>query len=357
VKVHLLPGNELTAEHVTAWSEIQRENVDLHNPFLSPQFTRAVAAVRDDVEVAVIAEHDRFVGFLPFQRSRLNIGRPVGGRLCNLQGLVIPSEADVDGKRLICKCGLAALDFHQLIASQPTFEPFHQQTAQYQYVDLSNGFEAYIAGRRGTGSKRFEKIANRARKAERELGPIRLEPHTSDRLILRKLVDWKSQQFQRTGLTDVFGFDWTRALLETLLDQRSKSCCAMLSVLYAGDTVLAISYGLRYESVMDGWFMAYDPEYSVYAPGLNLITEMARMMPQNGIARYLLGSGPESYKQDFCSWAFPVASGSVDVQFLTKLVRGTWRKTRDLVKSSPLRGAAELPARLVRPFRRKWELS
>ena len=43
------------------------QNPQLDNPFFRPEFTQAVAAVRDDVEVAVLEIQQQPVGFFPYQ--------------------------------------------------------------------------------------------------------------------------------------------------------------------------------------------------------------------------------------------------------------------------------------------------
>jgi hypothetical protein len=42
-----------------------------------------------DVEVAVLIVEGEIVGFFPFQGSRWNIGKPVGGPLCDFQGVIV----------------------------------------------------------------------------------------------------------------------------------------------------------------------------------------------------------------------------------------------------------------------------
>src|SRR5579864_2809673 len=75
----LVPGRKLEARYVSKWRELQDSNPDLANPCFSPEFTQAVAAVRDDVEVGIIRQGREIVAFFPFQRRRGGRGIPVGG--------------------------------------------------------------------------------------------------------------------------------------------------------------------------------------------------------------------------------------------------------------------------------------
>ena len=63
-------------------------NPNCLSPYLRPEFTQAVAAVRDDIEVAVAERNDEPVAFLPFRRMPWGGGRPAGGWLANFQAIV-----------------------------------------------------------------------------------------------------------------------------------------------------------------------------------------------------------------------------------------------------------------------------
>ena len=78
MKISIISGKSLTPEHLLLWSHFQQANPDLANPFFSPEFTSAVAAVKDDVWVGLLEEAGGIVGFFPFERGKLPIGRPVG---------------------------------------------------------------------------------------------------------------------------------------------------------------------------------------------------------------------------------------------------------------------------------------
>ena len=88
MKVTLVPGGELGSDLVRAWAEIQESNPTLASPYFHPEFTRAIATVRDDVEVAVIEDGAQVVAFFPFQRGRRSVGVPVGGIISDYQGLI-----------------------------------------------------------------------------------------------------------------------------------------------------------------------------------------------------------------------------------------------------------------------------
>src|SRR4051812_9415494 len=97
----VLPARQLTHEQTHAWAELQQENPLLASPFFRPEYTLAVAAVRDDVEVAVLEEGGRPVGFFPFQREWWAGGRVVGGRLTDYQGVIARPGLEWDAIELL----------------------------------------------------------------------------------------------------------------------------------------------------------------------------------------------------------------------------------------------------------------
>ena len=69
---------DLTSQEWSVWEQIRRDSAVYTSPYFHPEFIRAVAAVRDDVEIAVMEQDKHAVGFFPFQRERFNVGIPVG---------------------------------------------------------------------------------------------------------------------------------------------------------------------------------------------------------------------------------------------------------------------------------------
>ena len=85
-----------------------------------PEFTQAVAAVRGDVEVGVLEERGEPVGFFPFQRSRRNVARPVGGKMSDFQGLIAPQRRSLGSAAALGRLpalGMAFRSSHRLAAA------------------------------------------------------------------------------------------------------------------------------------------------------------------------------------------------------------------------------------------------
>jgi CelD/BcsL family acetyltransferase involved in cellulose biosynthesis len=350
-QVRLLRPGELSAELVAAWAEIQESDPALASPYFRPEFTAAVAAVRDDVEVAVLEQAGERVGFFPFQRGAWNVGRPVGGRLSDYHGVVLRQGASVSAADLLRGCRLASWHFDHVPRTQATFAPFHETTAISPYLDLSEGFDAYYAARRAGGSEEVAHTLRKWRKLAREVGPPRLEVDCREPAVLEQLIQWKREQYARTGFTDLFSFPWTRALVDQILARREAGFAGMLSALYVGDRLIAAHLGMRSRCTIHWWFPAYDRELQKYSPGLQLLVRAAQEADSIGVRYIDLGKGDEQYKLNFMSGSTPLAEGAVVLRPLDTWLRRGWNTARRLARGLPREGAAGLPVRIVRRMR------
>ena len=102
----------------------------------------------------------------------------------------------------------------------------------------------------------------------------------------------------------------------------------MLSVLYVGDAVAGVHFGMRSRTVWHYWFAAYNHELQRYSPGLIILLEMLRAAPVMGIRTVTLGQGDEAYKLRFATGATQLASGSVDCRLTRRLTNAIWYAAR-----------------------------
>lgn len=350
--IQLVRPADLTADQLTMWSRLQREQVEINSPYFRPEYTQAVSRVRSDVEVAILRQQSATLGFFPFQRDTFNIGKPVGNRLSDFHGVIAHQDLKWSVEELMHGCRLAAWDFNHLIASQSPFRAHHRIIEESPYIDLSSGYEAYVSERHASKSDRFKQAQRESRRFERDMGPLRLEWNTADVTVLETLLQWKSQQYRRTNLLDIFQFSWVVKLLELIKAQATEEFSGVLSALYANDQLVAAHFGMRSGDVLHYWFPAYDREFQKYSPGKALMVEMAKAAHSAGIHRIDLGKGTDQFKRIFRSRATLVAEGSVECQRVSKVIRQSWRHTRDWIKSSPLRRPVDLSLQATRPLRR-----
>jgi CelD/BcsL family acetyltransferase involved in cellulose biosynthesis len=244
--------------------------------------------------------------------------------------------------------------FDHFLAEQKSFVPFVWREADSPYIDLSAGFDAYVAERGAAPAA--AQLARKKRKLEREVGPARFVPHTTDRKVFEQVIAWKSHQFRVTGEPNIFDYPWVEQLLARILECEGEDFSPMLSVLYAGDRIAAATFSMRCRGTYHCWFPTYEAELARYSPGALLMNELMANCRELGISKIDLGKGPEEYKRRAATGAARVLEGTVDTRRGTALVRRAWLRTRDRIRSSPLYGPARVPARMLERVRSWFEL-
>jgi CelD/BcsL family acetyltransferase involved in cellulose biosynthesis len=345
VTVRVLPAGALGARALARWSELQRASPLYRSPFFRPEFTLAVAAVRD-VRVAVIQDGDEIAGLFPFERGRARSGRPVGKPFSDYHGPVLDAAAAIDPRELVRACGLATWSFDHLPAGLSSYAPHALAEAGSPCMDLSEGHETYLAGRRAGSDVRG--ALRKARKLGREIGPLRLEPASEDPALLDRMVEWKRMQYAETGVRDVLAGHGSRALLQQVHATRGVEFAGMLSVLYAGDVVAGLQLGLRSGPVWHSWFPVYNPELHRYSPGLVLMLELAAAAPGLGIREIDLGKGDARYKQALATGSVALLEGSVDAHALVALPARAQSSARRLLRRAGVHRAVRRAIRRVR---------
>ncbi len=348
MNVTIVPGRNLDATLVRAWKEMHLTNPELASPFFAPEYTLAVAAAMNGVEVAVIREAGSPVAMFPFQRSGDKLGVPAGEFLSDFQGLICRPGFTCDARELVRQCGLDEWKFDHLLATQTSFTRFHHVREPSPQMDLSRGYDTYAAERRAAGSELIKKCANLTRRIEREVGPLRFVAHSADAALLQQTLAWKSQQYLETGAPDILALGWVRAVVEQIHAMQAEHFAGMLSLLFAGDQLVAGHFGMRSQSVWHYYLPAYNNKMAKYSPGLILLLKMAEHAPSLGLHTIDLGKGLSLYKERLMSRAVTVAAGSVEMPSLGLLRRTASRKLKTTIISSPLGKPARRLARWMR---------
>jgi len=355
MNTRVISADRLTTDQIRTWSCAQRADGAVSSPFFRPEFTQAVAAVRDNVEVAVLEEAGRPVGFFPFQRIRGGVlsgdwGTPVAEGMCDIHGMIVREGVESSAEQLVRDCGLLAWRFDNVIASQTPFQPYHWIRWNMPYMHLADGLDGYLRTPGKGNSSYVRRVLRNRRKIEREVAPLRFVPHTTDRQVLRTLIDWKVQQYRRLGTVNCLSPAWRIELIESLLAIQGEAFSPMLSALYAGDHLAAILLSLRSYGTLHGWYCAYNRDLRRYSPGIILLLEIAKAAPKLGLSRLNLGRGHEPYKLKMMSGWTAVAEGAVDFRLFKRTLRRGWLRTREWVRSSPLEHTARRAYRHTRSW-------
>ncbi len=348
--IEILKASQLTAEQIRAWSGIQRAKPLFESPFFHPEFTLAVAQVRDDVELAILHDERGVCGFFPFHRHNRGYALPVGEHASDYHGVISRAGSSWNAYELLRGANLNTWCFNHLLAGQEQFAQFHCRRDSSPFMDLSDGFDAYRRTRAKASSDSIEQTLRKSRKMGRECGELRLEFNNRSPELLDTLFDWKRRQYRLNNVRDVLQPAWTRQLRRRLLLHDQPDCFGTLSVLYAGSQVAALCFGLVSRHVLHSWITCYDPQFTSYSPGAVLFVELAKAAVDRGITRIDFGKGPELYKQRFASGSVPLAEGFVDRRLVGRTLRNGYWKTRNWVRQSPLRTTVKRLAAAIRPL-------
>ncbi|MGV9308225.1 GNAT family N-acetyltransferase [Nonomuraea sp. NPDC003727] len=331
---------ELGESELTAWRGMQAAQPHLANPFLSPEFTIAMGEVSKAARVGVISDGEGIAGFLPFEVGAGGVGAAIGSWVSLCQGVIHRPGADFAADTLLKGLGLHVWEFGCLVERQPWFHPYETLSQQSVVLDLSDGYAAYAAGLAKRSSKFYKSTLYKERKLGRDFGEVTFDFAARGADDFRVLREWKSAQYRRMGRADRFGQSWVVELTERLHAIDSPTFAGPLSMMYVDGRPVAGHFGLRSDTVLIGWFPAYDPEFAKYSPGLIQHLHMAEAAAEIGIRSLDLGIGTNSeYKDALRSTGAPVGEGVVRRRTmgaaLHRMRHEPVRRVRRLILESP----------------------
>ncbi|RJL32657.1 GNAT family N-acetyltransferase [Bailinhaonella thermotolerans] len=336
MKVHVVRPGDLGDAELDRWRALQRAAPTAANPLLAPEFTLALGRHRDDVRVAVIEDATGVAGFFPYERRPLGVGRPAGMGLTDFQGMVYAPGLDLDARDLLRPCRVQVWRFDRVPADQRPFAAHAARLIPSAYMDLGEGFDAYLAGLRGRSPAFYRTAMYKRRKLARDHGELTFTWAATDHEALRRLMAWKSDQYRRTGRFDRFAQPWITGLVEDL----HASGLTVVTTLYAGGRPVAGDVALRLGNTVVGWFPAYDPGFSRYSPGMLHHLRMAEAAAAAGVRHVEMGViGGKRYKDWLKNGERLVAEGRVARSSLSAGLHWVGsapaHRVRDLVLANP----------------------
>lgn len=348
MRYELIRASELDNGLSGAWSGILDAHPEYRSPYFTPQFTRAVAAVRDDTYVCVMEDGAQVAGFFPFQMSARRIGRPVGGAFSDCQAVIALRDAEWDVRDLLRGSRLYVWEFDHLLRCQKQFESYHRAHSKSPIIALEGSSKIMSGDSHNHIRNEQAQAPRRRRKLEREIGPLRFESELNDPKVLDRIIAWKGAQFTRWGSANPFCLKWTRDLLHLILNTRLPRFSGSMSALFSGDTLLAAHVGMRCKDVLHYWFPAFNREFATYSPGIVLLAWMVETALENGIKTIDLGKGDEEYKRRWANVSVLLAEGYVELPSVQSLLRMTRRNAESMIRRAGLASAVRVPARILK---------
>ncbi len=348
VSVELIKPYELSSTLTQEWSRLRSQHPHLASPFFDIEFTRCVAEVRDDVEIAVISTDQLICGFFPFQRVARSVALPVGGLMNDYHGMIGSQKLNGYLPEIIRQCKLKSWQFHALEGRTTATKPYEFEQLPCPYIDLSRGFDRYYS-HVCMQSSTVRRQRQKSSKMIRELGELRLDFDCRDPQVLESLIRWKRAKFIRTRTFDILSVPWTANLLRSVFEKRSDSFQGLLSALWADEHLVAAHMGLATESILHYWFPAIDVNFGRYSPGTQMFLTIAEQAANQGSKLIDLGYGDQGFKSKWSLNRKYVGCGKI--QF------GSWRHAiskaafhlRKASRSIPLKQPLKKVLRKIRP--------
>lgn len=343
---------ELSDDLRQIWLSFIRTSNHLDHPFLHPAFFETVSAIRDDTCIIVI-ENDagQIVGLLPLQVNQRRVATPIGGRLSDLQAMIGPPEIQIDWPTLFDSLNLAKFRFHALREDSASTNLPHGAIFDRTWsptINLSTGFERYFASI-GQSHATIKRHAQKSRKMAKELGPIRFEFDCRDPSVFTAVIESKRNKYRQTHTFDLFRVAWARDLVERIFATHDREFGGCLSVVWAGDRLIAGHMGIRSGSILHYWFPVFDSRFARYSPGIELLIAMIRSSPQHGIDTIDLGYGDQAFKSHFATSGYFTTCGSVANGRRSMAVDRQAYRLKSWVKSLPFHNTTKLLIRSLYP--------
>lgn len=154
-------------------------------------------------------------------------------------------------------------------------------------------WDEYVTWAQGLNKKAFSKNTQyKFRRLERELGTVTFDFSSSDASILELCFDWKSAQYQESGVVGLTKNSIHRRFFKKMFDQGILT----MAVMKAADVVLAIHIGVVQNGRFYYWIPAYDPQYKRHSAGTILLEKMIEWSYRQNHNEYDFLEGGEAYK-------------------------------------------------------------
>ena len=354
MRIDVVAPHELATTDMGAWEQLQAADEALDSPFLSPHWPRACAEVdgpdRRSGRVLVVRREagGPGLGFLPVRLASGGTALPMGAPMADYQALVAGPDLAIAPRTLVRAMPARRFDFNHLLASQDLFAPFMRGRAESQVVDISAGYAAYAAERRAGGHEILKDTAKKRRKLERDIGAVEFTALSASTADFDQLIDWKRKQYKATRQTDIFDAQWPLELLRNLHARPDPAFGGALFTLHADGKLVAAHFALRSAKVVHAWFIAHDPAFARFSPGVILIDHILQGASDRGMRELDMGPGDYRFKFQLANTTRTVAHGFVATPSPAALVREAQYQVRTAAEALPLGRVSHWPGKAMR---------
>lgn len=191
-----------------------------------------------------------------------------------------------------------------------------------------SGFEALVARRRRNLKR---ESSRKQRGLQNTLGALSIILSDTRPEVFDQCINWKSAQYVRTGLRDMFADPSHVRLFREL--QRKE--LLVVSSISAGGILLAVHFGALADRTFYSWVAAYDPQHSTYSPGALLLEALLAESWRRKDREFNFLIGDQEYKWFYATHNRVIGPlGSVPLT--VRLAKAAKRPIRRALSNRPL---------------------
>ncbi len=351
MRVDSVHPSDLSDGDVAAWRALLSADPELSSPYLTPGWVRLVGQHRADTRVAIWRdEQGKPLGFLPVQRPGSFAAVPAGGPVCDYQALIAAPDANLDLSLANNALDVGRIDLTAGLQNNAVASALITHDVGH-VVRFNDGWEPWCAERHATGSRTVVRTRKKLNKLTRDVdGDISFEAFSRDTEAFETLLAWKREQMHRTGVTDIFDHGWIDAIVRGAFASPADDphFGGALFVLRIRGQVASVLFCLRAGKTLHAWFVAHDPQWSSYSPGLIIFLEAVRAAASAGYNELDLGPGDYQFKESLANAARPIGAGFVGRAGFSSAIKAAQFQVRVLVESLPVGRARQWPAKAMR---------
>jgi CelD/BcsL family acetyltransferase involved in cellulose biosynthesis len=302
---------DLSADDRTRWRNICSQKTPPASPLVSPDFAELIARERNDVWCILAHQNAQLVAAMAVHLRPWGFARPVGAPFDDTSGPVVAQGINLNLADMLAG---AKIDSYRAGASCAAPQHCMQITggnaSETHGIYLGDKSPAeYLEQQRSLYSKRFKNFRRLSRKLETERGVLEFRWGAPDPERLAMLLSWKRDQFHQTGLLDVTAAKLSAKVLRLAAAARASdtnNLSGFMTELLIDGRLITGHFGIRNATNFHPWIAAYDPVYSDYAPGMQLLHKVTEHMREMDLIYYDLAEGHDHYKKYFAAHALPV---------------------------------------------------
>ncbi|ESQ76741.1 GNAT family N-acetyltransferase [Asticcacaulis sp. AC402] len=309
--IDLVQANDLTAADEALWRGFVALRPELTGPYFDIRYVRSIAAAVPNCAIARFHEDGRVTGYFAFQK-RGDILLPMGAPLSDYHAVVGACDFVADFDRLMRLTHTRRLEFQGMVGT-PTGRGAHVGLTR-RVADATNGFDHWWETQDAANHKFFKNVSRCMRNVEKDFGGFAF---TWEK-VSPELMDWviglKRDQYRRSGMHDVFGCRWTRAMLDQLAAVDLPDFGLRCGVFRHDGRLVAVEIALVQGEDVHLWFPAYDQDYGRYSVGILLTIAIIKNTEALGLKRFDFGTGGEDYKSPMTVPGAVCLEGEIELQ-------------------------------------------